>query len=475
MIPGPLLLLLIPLVMAGVVYPLLRWKTLAALLATGASLAMGVGVVSLPLDQPVFLWGRTQVTLGETVDLFGRELALNPVDRTAMAFLFFTAAAIFFLAWRAAQQSLIFPMGLGVLSLLNGALLIRPFIYALLLFEIAAALSVFALQRVDAPPSRGGMRYLTFTVLALPGVLIAHWLLDRYVIMPDRTELLSMSAILLAFSFALLLGVVPFHSWMTAIASDSAPLAGAFVFTVNNGVVWFLLLDFLETYPWLSAHPQFGALTFVAGLGMTVVGGALAPAQRRLSPLMGLAALVDNGVALITLGLNSKLSLSLSLFSLLIRPFSLALMAAGLAGLRKRIGVSDTIEALRGKGWAAPWSAVAFVVGGLSAAGLPISAGFAWRWALYRSVIQQLPGAVLLMILSSVGLLAGLWRWLSVLLARPESEENRSVISLSSKEGWLTALALSGAMAINVGLGCFPQSLALVANEIAGVYTFFIQ
>ncbi len=474
MIPGPLLLLLVPLIMAAIVYPLLRWRTLAALLAAGASLAMGVGVVSLPLDQPVFLWGRTQVTLGEAVDLFGRELALSSVDRMAMAFLFFAAAAIFLLAWRTPQQSLLFPMGLGVLSLLNGALLIRPFIYALLLLEIAAALSVFALQRVDSPPSRGGMRYLTFTVLALPGVLVAHWLLDRYAIMPDRSELLSMSATLLAFSFAILLGVVPFHSWVTAIAGDGAPLAGAFIFTVNNSVVWFLLLDFLETYPWLSAHSQFGGLTFVAGLGMAVVGGALAPAQRRLWPLMGLAALIDNGVALIALSVNSKLTLSLTLFSLMIRPFSLALMATGLASLRQRIGGDDTMEALHGKGWVSPWNTGVFVIGGLSAAGLPVSAGFAWRWALYRTLIQQLPGAILLVILSSVGLLTGMWRWLSVLLARPESEENRSVISLMPKEGWLTALVLSGAIAANVSVGCFPQLLARVADQIASAYTFFV-
>ena len=473
MIPGPLLLLLVPLLMAGIVYVFLRWETLSALLAAGTSLAMGIGIISLPLDRPVLLWGGTQVTLGETVDLFGRELALGLGDRAAMALLFFSAAAIFLLAWRVAPHALLFPMGLGVLSLLNGALLIRPFIYAVLLIGIAAALSVFALQRADSPPSRGGMRYLTFTVLALPGVLVAHWLLDRYAIMPDRSELLSISATLLAFSFALLLGVVPFHSWVTAIASDGVPLAGAFVFTVNNGVVWFLLFDFLETYPWLSAHPQFDVLMLVAGLGMVTMGGALAPAQQRLGPLMGLAALADNGATLIALGLSSKLGLSLSLFSLMVRPFSLALMAAGLSGLRERSGGKDGVETLRGKGWDLPWSTGVFVIGGLSAAGLPISAGFAWRWALYRSLIQQSPGAVLLMLLASLGMLAGVWRWLNVLLERPDSEENRSVISLAPAEGWLTALVITGAIGANVIVACFPQLLALVANQIAGTYTLF--
>ena len=104
--------------------------------------------------------------MGEAVTFFGRELALGQADRMAMAFLFFTAAGIFLLAWRFAPGSLLFPMGLGLISLLCGSLLIRPLIYAALLVEIAAALSAFALQGEGRLPTRGGLRYLTFTTMA---------------------------------------------------------------------------------------------------------------------------------------------------------------------------------------------------------------------------------------------------------------------------------------------------------------------
>ncbi|MCK4473595.1 MAG: hypothetical protein KAW49_17585, partial [Anaerolineae bacterium] len=322
MIAGPLLLLIIPLVMAGVVYILLRWVSLSALLAVGTALALGIAVVTLPLDQPVrvYFWGERQIAMGEAVRFLGRELVLEQADRMAMAILFLTAAGLFFLAWRVTPHSLLFPMGLGLLSLLSGALLIRPLIYAVLLIEIAAALSIFALQAEGQSPTRGGMRYLTFTTLALPGVLVTHWLLDRYVLTPDDVGLLNTAAALLAVSFALLLGVVPFHTWVPAVAGDSVSLAGTFVLTINNGAVWFLLLDFLETYPWLSTHPYFGSLFSTAGLAMIVVGGLLAPAQRRLGPLMGYGALVDSGGALIALGMHSRLGLTLVLLSLLVRP-----------------------------------------------------------------------------------------------------------------------------------------------------------
>lgn len=477
MIAGSLLLLILPLAMAGIVYILLRWASWSALLSAGTALVLGIAVITLPLDQPVHFWGGRQITLGEAVTFFGRELVLEQADRMAMAFLFFTAAGLFLLAWRFAPHSLLFPMGLALLSLLSGALLIQPFIYAALLIEIAAAFSVFALQAEGQMPTRGGLRYLTFTTLALPGLLVTHWLLERYVLTPDETGLLSMAATLLVISLALLLGVVPFHTWVPAVAGDSVPLAGTFVLTVSNGAVWFLLLDFLETYPWFSGYPRFEFLVFTTGLVMVVVGGLLALAQRRLGPLVGYAALMDSGAALLALGMNSRLGLTLAFLSLLVRPFGLALMAAGLSGLRARNGGDDSFDALRGLGWKAPWSTAALVFGGLSVAGLPVSAGFVWRWALCRALVPSSPIPALLILLAESSVMVGMWRGLSILLARPRSLENRSVVPLGisddTSEGWLTAAVVAVTILGCVGVGLFPQVLAPLAARMAETYTFF--
>jgi NADH:ubiquinone oxidoreductase subunit 2 (subunit N) len=462
--------------MAGIVYILLRWlSTLAAWLAVGTALALGFAVITLPLDQPVQAWGGRQIAMGEAVTFLGRELVFEQSDRMAMAFLFFTSAGLFFLAWRFAPRSLFFPMGLGLLSLLCATLLVRPLIFAALFLEMAAALSVFALQSESRAPTRGGLRYLTFTTLALPGVLVTHWLLERYAVTPDETELLGSASILLAISFALLLGAAPFHTWVTAVAGDSLPLAGAFVLTVSNGAVWFLLLDFLEIYPWLSSHPVFSSLVSGVGVVMIVAGALLAPAQRRLGTLIGYAALVDSGAALVALGLNSRLGLSLVLLSLSVRPFGLALLAAGLGGLRARGGRGDVMTAdLHGLGWQAPWSTVAVVFGALSIAGLPISAGFVWRWALCRALAPSRLGIALFLLLAGVSVMTGVWRRFSALLMRPRSPEDRSVVSLSPSEGWLTAAVVIVVAAASIGVGLFPQVVAPLADRLAWTYTFFL-
>jgi len=474
-IAGPLLLLILPLAMGGIVYILRRWLfPLSALLSAGTAVLLGIAVVTLPLDQPVSAWGGRQIAMGETVTLLGRELVFEQSDRMAMAFLFFAAAGLFLLAWRFAPKTLLFPIGLGLLSLLCGALLIRPLIYSILLIEIAAALSVFALQVEGQGATRGGIRYLTFTTLALPGILVTHWLLERYAVTPDATELLDQASVLLAISFALLLGVVPFHTWVISVADDSVPLAGAFVLAIGNGAVWFLLLDFLEAYPWLGSHPLFGSLVSAAGLVMVIVGAIFTPTQRRFGGLMGYAALLDSGAALIALGMNSQLGVALVLLSLSVRPFGLILLAAGLSGLRARNGGANDLDSLRGLGWQAPWSTVALVFGSLSMAGLPVSAGFAWRWALCRTLAPSDLGTALVLLLAGLSVMAGVWRGLSSLLMRPRSAEDRSVIPMEPSEGWLTAVVVVVAVAASVGVGLFPQYVAPLADRLAAAYTFFL-
>jgi formate hydrogenlyase subunit 3/multisubunit Na+/H+ antiporter MnhD subunit len=472
-IEGLFLLLTLPLVMAGVVYILRRWASLSALLATCTALILGIALLVLPLDQSVLSWGERQITMDETVTFLGRELVMEQTDQLAMAFLFLTAAGLFFLAWRFVPRSLLFPVGLSMLSLLSGALLIRPLIYAILLIEITAALSIFALQAERQTPTRGGLHYLTLTTLALPGLLVIHWLMERYALTPDDKGLLNTSAILLLFSFTLLLSVVPFHVWVPSVGGGkrdgSNPLAGAFVLTIGNGAIWFLLLNFLEAYPGLYSYPRLSSLVSNAGLAMVVVGGVLASAQRRLGRLMGYGALIDTGGALIALGMNSKTGLTLLFLSLLMRPFGLILVAAGLSGLQERNGGDDRLDGLQGLSREAPWSTAALIFGALSVAGLPASAGFIWRWALYRALSPSSSVPALFLLLAGMGVMIGLWRALSVLLSRPQaSEESEDV----PKEGLLTAVVVAVSIAACVGIGLFPQPLVPLATRLAEMYTF---
>lgn len=473
MIAGLLLFLILPLAVGGTVYATRRWATLSCLLAVGTSLALAAVIVVIPLGRTVELWGR-EIVMGGTWSLLGRELVLEDVDRIAIAFLYLTAAGIFALAWQLSPRSMIFPVGFGLLSLLSGSLLIRPLIYAVLMVEVAIALSVFALQPEDQGPTRGGLQYLSFSLLALPGLLLIHWLMGRYSLTPENIGLLDTAAILLALSFALLMGSVPFHTWIPSVASDSDPLAGVFVLTVNNGAVWFLLLTFLEIYPDFSAHPHFASLASAAGVAMVVVGGLLGAAQRRAGRLVGYSALVDSGAALIALGMNSERGLELALLVLMVRPFGLVLMGAGVKGLRSLSGGDGSSETLRGLARKAPWSTVAFLMGGLSMAGMPVTAGFGGRWPLYRALARSDLDSVLLMVLASSGLMIGMWRVFSALVDRSHltDDESGETEPDGVSDGWLLAGLVAVAILASMGVGLLPLVVAPTAARLAGLYTF---
>lgn len=472
MIAGLLLFLVLPLVIGGVVYVLRRWTTLAALLSMGTSLALGVAILVLPLGRTVEIWGR-QIVMGGTVSFLGRELILEEVDRIAIAFLYLAGSGTFLLAWRMSPKALLFPVGFGMLSLLSGSLLIRPLIYAVLLVEIAVGISLLALQGDRRTPARGALQYLSFSLLAMPGLLVIHWLMDRYALTPDNTGLRDTAAALMAVSFALLLGSVPFHWWMPSLAEDGEPLAASFVLTVNYGAIWFLMLNFLEAYPDISAYGEFARVTSGAGLAMVGIGGLLGAAQRRPGRLLGHGALIDAGAALIALGMGTRGGLALAFLCLLARPFGLTLMAAGLEGLRGRAQKTSRGEEGRGVGGGRAWSILAFVVGGLSTAGLPLTAGFGARWALYRGLGDSGAISALVMMMASGGLMIGMWRILSALMVDAERFTTEAAVGSGPEgEGWATAVVILGGIVACAVVGIGPQLLASTAARLAGFYTF---
>ncbi|MCJ7737372.1 MAG: hypothetical protein MUQ10_08685, partial [Anaerolineae bacterium] len=68
MIPGALLILVVPLAVAGIGYILGQWRRLTGLLATVTAFVMGLAITALPLDRAVAFWGGREIAMGESVD-----------------------------------------------------------------------------------------------------------------------------------------------------------------------------------------------------------------------------------------------------------------------------------------------------------------------------------------------------------------------------------------------------------------------
>jgi formate hydrogenlyase subunit 3/multisubunit Na+/H+ antiporter MnhD subunit len=464
---------------AVLAYLLRRWRSVPSILAAGTALLLGLVLVLMPRGEVLEIGGQ-EISLEEPVVVMGRALVLDPSDRSAMGFLFISSALLFLLAWRFDRGGLFAPIGLGMLGLLSGALLIQPLIYAALLLQIAAVLAIFPLYAAEQVQVqvRGGLRYLTFYLLALPGLLVSHWLLELFAFTPDEVGLLETATGLIGFSFALLLGLFPFHAWTPSLGSDGAPLTSSFIYTTLTGGVWFLLLDYLQVYPWLSEHLQWTATLSLVGTATAVAGGVLGATRRNPGTLMGYAVMFDTGLTVVALAQATQRGLGAAIGLLFARVIGTALMAAGLEGLQVRAG--EQVDLPDGVGWQAPWSAMAFFIGGLSLVGFPPTIGFAARWALFSTVFQAnaLVGFVLL--IASAGPVIGLMQLMVRLLRRPKrkpgvplgepEEEDEPAVAPEPLANVILLLLVAAATLL---IGLFPQWVMSAAYNLADHFTFF--
>jgi len=231
MMASPLPLIILPLAMAPIVYLLRRWPIVASLSASATALVTAGICLRLPLNDPTYV--------------LGRELALDHPSQMVIVFILVTAAILFLCVWLTsqspslrqpldcvqgkAQDSAFVPFGLAILGLLSGAAMMRLFLFAALLLEIAAIASVLAIQGDQQGSARAALRYLVMTALALPCFLATAWLFELHARNPHNVALADPAVTLLALGFAILLGVVPFHAWLPAVVVEAPPTATAFL------------------------------------------------------------------------------------------------------------------------------------------------------------------------------------------------------------------------------------------------------
>jgi formate hydrogenlyase subunit 3/multisubunit Na+/H+ antiporter MnhD subunit len=339
-----------------------------------------------------------------------------------------------------------------------------PFTYSVLLFTIAAVLTIFPLQGGRPGVTTGTLRYLTFMIIAVPLFLTAAWVLDQYSQSPDAVNLAQTATALLLFGLALWLAVVPFHSWLPGVSSESPPLSSAFVLGVINVAAWFLLLDMISEIKLLNSSPVVFNILRLAGIITALAGGALAFAQRDFGRIMGYAVLADVGVALVALGTRTTSGLSAALFVVFLRTFGLGLMSMGLA-LARLDSPDDSFQALTSLAWRRPWAAVALIVGAFSLAGVPPLAGFAGRWGALQQAAGTDLSSSLVIVLSTIGVVAGAMRGLQFVLRPIDPPDAKAV-----PESPLTIALIVGALALCLLFGLFPDLLTSIVRTMTASY-----
>lgn len=471
MIAGVFVLIVLPLVAAGVVSLLRPFQALRALIAAGVALVLGAGALWLPLDRTVQLFGR-RIALGEPVGLMGRQLVLSNADRTALAVMFLVAGGLFVISARTRPGPAFCSLGLALLGLLSAALVARPFLYASLLLTLAAVPTAILMQGGVPGQTRGALRYMVLMTLALPAFLVAGWLMDLYALNPGDVGTARNIMLLLVAGFTLLFSVVPFHIWIGPATQESPPVAAVFVMTVCNSVTWFLLLDIMQEYAWLAARQDIFQILQLLGLLTAGFGAVLAFSSYDFAHVMAYGVLADYGCALMALGTKSPAGLTSVLFAMLARPVSMTILALGITLARERVK-STEFEKLVGLAWSKPWTATALIVGGFSLAGIPPLAGFLGRWSQVRLMATTQPLYALIILGVTLSVAAGALRGTDyVLQAPPEPTYGSPPQEPEKPEPRLMIALIAAMLLVGLILSLFPGIIEPPLREIVSSYTF---
>ena len=449
---APLLILLLGtlLALAGFV---LRGRTATAsgISAVGAVLlgAVALGVV---LGEPFQVMGFG-VKLEAVWPILGRSLVIGPANRAAIGFVFISGALPLAGSWLADAPRRLGSIGLLILVALAAAIMVQPSVFSPTLIAAAAILGSLVVVRPDGRAGRAPPRLLVAYVLAMMAILSAGWLIEVGGVTVSTETSARTASLLLGLGVAIIVITPPFHTWLTASANESHPMALVFLATALQSSGLFVLMNSLASYSWMRADPLIFAFLRGEGLLMIALGGAWCLAERRAPRIVAYALLVDFGVSLLAVSSASPGGYAIALGMAGARAAGGVVWGIGFSNLS--LASTAAQERTSEPRPISRTAALTALVGAFSLAGLPLTAGFPGRW-MTLATLQGDTLATLAVVFGVVAAGYGSIRWARS-LAAPASDSGTplprgrrtllwigtaSVILLGVLPGWLYAWTL---------------------------------
>ncbi|MBW8011327.1 MAG: hypothetical protein FVQ83_08810 [Chloroflexi bacterium] len=420
---APAIWIVFPGFIAGILFLFRRWNNVITYSGAGISLLLAWTAWQVPIGEVLSL-GQIALKIEPTLSIFGRDFTLEDSERTFLAVLYLANTLWLLGALIARPGNLFVPLEMGMMSLLIAALAVEPFLYAALLIEIAALLSVPLLASPGKPAGRGVFRFLTFQTLGMPFILFTGWMLAGVDASPGDLDLVVRAGVLMGLGFAFLLPIFPFHSWIPMLAREAHPYVIGFLLVMLPGFVSMFGLGFLNRYSWLRDSEAVYGLLRSIGVIMVVLGGLWAAFQRHMASILGFAVIIEIGLSLLAVGLGTSVGVSIFFVLFLPRTLSIITWAIALTLIGSRTNNDLSFNAVQGLGLKFPYLAAVILLAIFSLAGLPILAGFPVRFALWSNLAAMSPYLAIGALLGSLGLLVGGVRVLSVLVVKNDSKNH---------------------------------------------------
>jgi NADH-quinone oxidoreductase subunit N len=268
---------------------------------------------------------------------------------------------------------------------------------------------------------------------------------------------LGLALLLVGFGFKV--AMVPFHGWAPDVYEGAPTTITAFM-AVGVKAAAFAAFGRVLAVAFGGVPASWsGVLWVIAALTMTV-GNVTAIAQRNVKRMLAFSSIAHAGYALVGLVAGTRdggaaLCLYLAAYTVMNLGAFAVLIALG-----RRGEPCETLEDLAGMGWRQPLLGVAMTVFMLSLAGIPPTAGFAGKLALFGAAVDA--GYVVLVVIAVLNSVVSVYYYLGVLVQLYMAEGERVGVTPSRRPALLATIVATMMLVLVIGLA--PSRFAQVAT-----------
>jgi hypothetical protein len=372
-------------------------------------------------------------------------MILTPLARSLFLFLYPALGVLFTATWFRPSGKGMVPLGLAALSPLAGALMVTPAGFGTALIVSAWAILIPTLHGGRYEAAAAVWRYFVLATIAVVPLLLT-------ISPPPAGTQVNWAVPLLA--ALILFGAFPFHVWVGGLGRRAPYAALALTLGLAQIVVVALALSFLDAAPEARGLAEFQATVRWSAALTALIGAFQMGRAADWRGLVAGAVMLDGGLLLAATLVPGAGGLLIALPALISRFLSLLLIMLG--GGWSSDGNTDDLRLARR--WAAKAPLLLLAYGCLSLIGLPLTPGFAGRWAELAAVGGGWPGTLMIFSLAMASLFA-----FRAVLRRPAIARSSEV---ATRVGLLFALALLGLAML---LGLFPDILVHFVSRILGL------
>lgn len=463
----PLIWIVIPIGFAGVLALLHNKPKLSSILTCVFTLGLVVLALVFPKDL-AFVLPDQRIEIPNSLVILNRTVQITGESLTMIALLYAIT-----LLWNLGNSVFKVSTWFNALSLVITALWVTvlsviPFLYAALLIELIALLSVPLLSPRGKKTDLGLLRYIVFETLALALILLTGWMLSGISAVPAASPLLVRASIMLLFGFALWIGAFPFHSWIPMISQSSAPWAVSFLLTIMQTALSVFLLTFLDQFAWLrNLPPVYTSLRWL-GVIMITFSGLAATLQQNLTRQFGYLIIMETGYSLLAISLTPQGGLPYLAMLLLPRVLSYFLWGWALSRIRQlQPEASFELGSLSGLYHTSPLLSMSILVSMLSLLGFPLLPLFPQKQMLWLLASQNSPETIPFITIGGLGMLVAIMHLFSLFIRN----ESNNISPTPQKEPAKLVVPIILVLILMLTIAIAPQTVLPSIMEILAPFT----